>query len=396
MFTGALRGYDRRIPAIASARVLVFALGMILTAARLLSQPTAADWPIKEQLKISGDGSERGDIEPVSAAMVGTRGDLFVVQSRANHVKHYSKAGKLLGLIGRAGDGPGEFRAISGLGRVADTLWVADQRHRRISFFLFDGTLVRSEPDRVNRGRTALAGVLVDGIRISTALEIATSGRDSSLQAVIRVHDSNGAELREIRRLPTKALVQKIVVPNVGTTSVTLPFSDRPLVGVDPKSSQIVLLEGNSPTSPIAKFSLSRWGSSGQKLSSAFGTIPSFKVREALIDSMVAEMMQRATNGRGASPDLSKALKAAMFTGGWVPPFGKMMVAGDGLVWAQRSDDVSKLIAIGDRAQIVGTITLPKRTVALAVDASDIWAMQFDAFDVPELVRFTIERRKSP
>jgi hypothetical protein len=43
------------------------------------------------------------------------------------------------GVIGRPGEGPGEFGSISTLGWRGDTLFVADGQSQRISFFAADG-----------------------------------------------------------------------------------------------------------------------------------------------------------------------------------------------------------------------------------------------------------------
>lgn len=65
----------------------------------------------------------------------------------------YDDAGVRVGAFGRRGDGPGEFRGVSGAGGgrtslvggwVADTIWVVDQIGRRVSYFTAAGRLLRT------------------------------------------------------------------------------------------------------------------------------------------------------------------------------------------------------------------------------------------------------------
>ena len=88
---------------------------------------------------------------------------------------------------------------------------------------------------------------------------------------------------------------------------------------------------------------------------------------------------------------MTRAFKAALHPGTWVPPFGKMLVDDDGVVWLQRSDESSWLV-LDDSARIVGQVSLPKQNIAFAVRGEQLWTMQFDEFDVPELVRYRVRK----
>lgn len=76
-------------------------------------------------------------------------GELVVADGQGLQVLHFSRHGELLRVLGRTGDGPGEFRAIRTLSVLpGDTVAVYDPRLRRISLFPSDD----AEPKYVTLG----------------------------------------------------------------------------------------------------------------------------------------------------------------------------------------------------------------------------------------------------
>lgn len=72
-------------------------------------------------------------------------GDIFVTDKVLGQVFRYDHEGRLLGIIGRKGKGPGEFESPRGLTFVEDSLLVVyDPGQRRLQWMTFDGTLVDS------------------------------------------------------------------------------------------------------------------------------------------------------------------------------------------------------------------------------------------------------------
>ena len=82
------------------------------------------------------DGPEPYVFGQVSGVVVGSEGQIYVADDQAKEVRIFSPLGEFLARFGRAGDGPGEFRNISGLGRGPDDgLAVLDGSQSRISVF---------------------------------------------------------------------------------------------------------------------------------------------------------------------------------------------------------------------------------------------------------------------
>ena len=86
------------------------------------------------------------------ALTVGPDGRIYTVHRQENLIRIHDPTGRPAGTIGRAGDGPGEFRGVSRMGWVGDTLWVLDTRFYRFSFFDADGTLLREQSIPIDLG----------------------------------------------------------------------------------------------------------------------------------------------------------------------------------------------------------------------------------------------------
>ena len=65
-----------------------------------------------------------------------------------SRVRVYDSTGNLVTMVGRSGEGPGEFRSVGPVFWAADTLVVWDVELNRGTYLLTDGTLVRTEAGR--------------------------------------------------------------------------------------------------------------------------------------------------------------------------------------------------------------------------------------------------------
>lgn len=85
---------------------------------------------------LSDSGSGR-----VGLIAVGARGRLVWTEGRVQAPQLRDGAGQVRS-VGRAGGGPGEFAAFSGLGWLGDTLWVADHITARVQYFSDTGAFL--------------------------------------------------------------------------------------------------------------------------------------------------------------------------------------------------------------------------------------------------------------
>jgi hypothetical protein len=80
----------------------------------------------------------------VSGVLVDTQGRVWVTDAMAREIRVFGAGGDLEMRIGRNGEGPGEFRNLSGLAQAPDGIAALDGQLGRVSVFGDEGELVRS------------------------------------------------------------------------------------------------------------------------------------------------------------------------------------------------------------------------------------------------------------
>jgi hypothetical protein len=90
-------------------------------------------------------GAESQTFAAITGLEVADDGRIYILDREANQLRIFAPDGSHLKSLGRAGDGPGEFRRANGLRWITpDTLIVVDQRGHRYTIVTGEGTYVRS------------------------------------------------------------------------------------------------------------------------------------------------------------------------------------------------------------------------------------------------------------
>ncbi|WP_419164128.1 6-bladed beta-propeller [Candidatus Palauibacter sp.] len=100
------------------------------------------------------EGEPDSDFSDIVGVIHGPDGSIAVADRLLARITVLSAGGTVLAAMGREGDGPGEFRSLSGI--VVDgegRLFTFDDMHQRLSEWTFDGTLVGDT--RLSREATA-------------------------------------------------------------------------------------------------------------------------------------------------------------------------------------------------------------------------------------------------
>lgn len=113
------------------------------------------------QLTVGVAGTE---LNRVVGAVRLSDGRIVVADAGDAVIRYVSPEGTLLRTVGREGDGPGEFRTLQAMGRLAgDTVWAYDFSHHRLTFIAPDGTVARETSLHPPMGPLLAVGVLPDG-----------------------------------------------------------------------------------------------------------------------------------------------------------------------------------------------------------------------------------------
>jgi hypothetical protein len=80
----------------------------------------------------------------ISGVLVDAAGEVYVADPQARTIRVFSRDGAFLRGIGRSGEGPGEFRHISGLSLAPDGIAALDGSLNRVTIFSPSGEVVRT------------------------------------------------------------------------------------------------------------------------------------------------------------------------------------------------------------------------------------------------------------
>jgi len=155
-----------------------------------------------DDLVIGADLTDEAAILYQPSGVAASRdGTIFVADRGANNIKMFAADGTFLKTLGKEGQGPGEFAALSAITITGEFLVVRDSRSRRLSVWTLDGEHVA---DHAPEDRTSALSVqgLADGTVVSYSTE---REEDRSGNRVIRRTTLEGEELGRLFSLPVPA-----------------------------------------------------------------------------------------------------------------------------------------------------------------------------------------------
>ncbi len=93
----------------------------------------------------SASGAVELQFDRVEDVLVGPNGTVVVADAGSSQIRFYDSAGNYISGSGRAGEGPGEYQRLTGLGHgPGDSLWVYDFGTRRFTILGMDGRTERT------------------------------------------------------------------------------------------------------------------------------------------------------------------------------------------------------------------------------------------------------------
>jgi hypothetical protein len=160
-------------------RCMVCALLPLLVASRLaIAQDLLVD---RRPLLSLTDGEAEVSIGSEPEVRFLGSGRFAIVDTDANAIHFFDARARHLRSVGRAGDGPFEFRAPSAFGRHHDSLLVYDAMHRRVSVLTAEGRRVRELTVALRRATQSVRpiGVFSDGQWLARGIGLPPRARQS-------------------------------------------------------------------------------------------------------------------------------------------------------------------------------------------------------------------------
>lgn len=347
---------------------------------------------------------------PVASLVPGPDGFLYSLHWQEGSIRRWSADGTPSGLIGREGEGPGEFRRPGSMGFFGDSLWVWDYWGFHASYFDQAGEFLGRASPEVDIGgpqgspprpsRPFRDGTFL-GREPAWSHEVATG----EITETALVHmDAEGGALTTIWMQPHEprdglALLRE----DGGGTFGTQAFGDGAYYTA--ADDGLLVVERRAWTGEgEAAFTLTRIGLVGDTVFSVHVPYTPVPLATERIDSAVIavtddwyEAMSARQPGlaRGA---LEARIRDATYKPAFVPPVGETMLDAAGNIWVRRFDPVELdtgeavnewWIMDADGAPLARALT-PAGLQVWHIGADFVWGTEQDEFDVDYIVRYRL------
>lgn len=332
-----------------------------------------------EDLRIDGVAE---DLVAIGDVAVSADGTIAFVQQQDSGILFYDEAGNRIGTFGRPGDGPGEFRGLSGIGWFGDTLWADDFRQNRLTLISQSLQLLGTYPTAVG-GRTPVLGVSANGWYVGRIFQA------SQVSSVIGRIELDRSAWTTLMTLPPEEDARI----RFSGGFVSLPFGNLPESATADNGERVAIAMATRDGPDAETFLLTVVSSQGDTVFSRrypFEGEPIPRdVGERLIEDRIA-LVQGSQGGSGFESAIADMRSAR------VPPFyaplRRLLVGNDLSIWVElrMSGDQLPYFVVDPRGTPVGSVVIPPRSRIVAATLTTVWLVTADDLGIESLIRHSV------
>ena len=347
-----------------------------------------AVWELVEDLRLD---AEVEDFSLVGRLYVGPRREIVVPEPQDFRMRVYDSAGTLVTMIGRSGEGPGEFQHVGPVYWAADTLVVGDGSLARTTYFRADGTVARTEAFRFwnpnfDAGRPdstffafgpqaiddegAMLGVAYLNLRESVELVVLRVPRDGTPGVVAS---------------PPQYEDERWSVTISGLTN-PVPFAFRVRVGIAPDGSGFLFMTADQSTlDPTYSLTLVR--PTNDTVFARSYAYPGEAIPDSAMERGIADMVPEN--------ELARRFRAgARALAPLVYPPADVTLGLDGTIWVElrRTDRGTPVHVISEAGDPIGSLLLPARSRIRQASLTHLWVTESDELGLASVVRYQVIR----
>jgi hypothetical protein len=358
---------------------------------------------VQEDLRVGSTNDPEVGFTRIRGVAVDSDEQLYVLEGMDKQIRVYDKSGRRVRVIGRDGEGPGEFRSPIDFGVFGDSVWVNDARLNRVTIFNRAGEVIG-----MHRTKTVAADP-ISGIPV--LLIPRTFSRDRSIMSTWQVNTPQDPAVDSIM-LP---IVRFDTLGSLIDTIQYVPFHFH-------KRSAPFMIEGRpfyppsgpytGPISaatdqasylaeqPIASsanegiFTVTRVANYADTTYHRQYRYRPRRFNDALVDTIIRRSVGARERLDGLDPNVVEArLRSALELPPFQPPLTEMHSGDDGTLWISREDDAEaerRWILLDDGGDPIGIVHLPRRGQLQWASRTTAWILLPDEFDVPWLVRYRV------
>jgi hypothetical protein len=356
----------------------------------------------------------------IGAVDVDPDGNIYVFESQDLQIRKYDSDGNLIVVLGRPGEGPGEFRSAAAIGIKADTLWALEtaSTSRRMSLFATTGEFI---------GTSQMTPVFVPRSGLQVGMMFPQyMGDDGFLQGYITtiVGGSAPSGIGVADTVPEPRVrfdLRGNVVDTIGWDTYRPSVWDLDFVVINgirylaepPNDSPLtvrvtdgrIIVERQVPNEDqIGVLRIARTNMTGDTVFVREYPYTPVQFNETLLDSIarVYSAIEVTSDGTGFrsipfGPDslsVRRDLRSAFTFPPYQPPALQAQTDSDGRLWLQREvlDGADRRWNVfGTDGEALFHVDLPDGSRLLWAGDRTIWTSETDALDVPWLVRYRLD-----
>jgi hypothetical protein len=371
----------------------LLALGMFWWSGAADAQQRPATWRLTPELRIGSEShGPRYQFTRILGVVPLPGGSVYVADAGFTDISLFDSAGVHIRTIGREGSGPGEFRRLTNIGLLGDTLWALDNTARRASLFAPDGTVLatisnNTSREAADRWNVHLTALLPGGHAFGGAAAGMEADASRDREPVLLLA-RNGSTLDTLAWLATRNKVS-LFRTGSGLSMILQPFSDADLVVPEPAGARVFIVDRSAATSPRgATFTVPSISATGDTLWTAAVAYAPVRTPRDSANAFVARLLR---GNRSGIPDAE--IRRMAFTPEYLTPVSSGVPGMNGTLWLRRDDRPSapEYWIVGPRG-LVASVRVPANATLMAVAGDAVWTVEKDTYDVPSVVRYRLHR----
>lgn len=318
----------------------------------------------------------------------------------------FDKDGSYRREIGRAGEGPGEFRWLDGLGAHGDTIWASDPLLGRVTRFLSDGSLLEMvTPDASGRTTGQRLKLAPDGSVVGSSLPLSgVSGDPSGRGRVLwwRWHENEGlSDSLVASEVWHEHMLLRPPGRAGGVARLQQPFSERVPVAFGGTERYALAARAVVETDQEALIVVERYHFDGRRDTSVALRYQPLRLTAAAVDSAVNDLGRQNSTRPGIreqaarpTPEIARQLREAIYVPRYYPPLKDLIQGSAGAIWIGRERSASRKanwVIATESEGALARISLADYQRPLSAMAGYVWLLEASMFDLPRIVKYRIE-----
>lgn len=339
---------------------------------------------------------DRMVLSRVTGMAIGRSRNVYVAD-RLDGVALFDSTGALARLMGRKGEGPGEFTAVERIGFFRDTLWVVDPSQRRLLLFDELGrelATIAGQSDGSRRWpafpRPTLPQAMLHGALIG--LQGLPDRPEVERLLLLRAQTEGALELTRLDRARQRLIIHHDRGITFGGSQ---PFDDSPIWEVSPDGSRVAVIKREAATNrQLDSMTIRFHAADGRVL---FTTVCEY-LPQAIPARAKAEIANEAARQlarrRVSLRDAEAAVRRSLYLPSYYPPVEEVTIGTTINAWLKlrgyggRSE--AAWMVVDSAGSLIAEVIGPARLRIWAASEDRVWGVEEDEAGGMQLVRYRL------